>query len=276
VPAHGEDVATDLLVRRLRAAGCVFAEDEAAVLQEATTDPARLEAMLRRREAGEPLEQVVGWVGFGGLRLAVGPGVFVPRQRTLLLARAAVELARAQPAPVLVEAFAGVAPVAASVADAVPGAQVHACDVDPRALAHARRNLPPGAGVHEGPLLEGLPAALRGRVTLLVAVPPYVPRAAAALLPREALDHEPAAALFGGDDGLDLLRALLDRALLDRAGPWVVRGGAVLVELGAAQCPAAVRHAEAAGCSVRRREGEDGQTVVLEVRPGTRPTAAPR
>ena len=258
---HG-DPGADLLVRRLRAAGCVFAEDEAAVLQRSTSDPARLEAMLRRREAGEPLEHVVGWVGFGDLRLAVGPGGFVPRQRSMLRARAAAGLARGQSAPVLVEAFAGVAPVAAWVSAAVPGVEVHACDLDPRALAHARRNLPPGAGVHVGPLLEGLPVALRGRVTLLVAVPPYVPRSAAALLPREALDHEPATALFGGDDGLDLLRALLDGS-----GPWLAPGGAVLVELGAGQCPAAVAHAQAAGCSVRRRDGEDGQTAVLEVRP---------
>ena len=260
------DAGTARLVGRLRAAGCVFAEDEAAVLRRTTDDPARLEELLRRREAGEPLEHVVGWVGFGGLRLSVGPGVFVPRQRSLLLAGAAAALARTQAAPVVVEAFAGVAPIAAAVADAVPGAQVHACDVDPRALAHARCNLPPGAGVHEGALLDGLPAALRGRVTLLVAVPPYVPEAAAALLPREAAEHEPAAALFGGGDGLDRVRDLLDLA-----GRWLAPGGALLVELHAAQHPAAAARAEAAGHSVRRWDGEDGQTAVLGVRPGPRP-----
>ena len=73
------------LVSRLRAAGCVFAEEEAALLAEAAGGAAELEALVVRREAGEPVEQLAGWVEFCGLRLVVAPGVFVPRQRTALL-----------------------------------------------------------------------------------------------------------------------------------------------------------------------------------------------
>ena len=248
------------LVQRLRAAGCVFAEQEAAVLLATTRDPAALEELTRRREAGQPLEHVVGWVDFGALRLTVRPGVFVPRQRSLLLARTAAALARAQPAPVLVEAFAGVGPIAASVARAVTGVEVHAVDVDPRAAQCARVNLPPGAGVHTGPLLEALPASLEGRVTLLVAVPPYVPTTAADQLPREAVEHEPARALFGGADGLDRLRDLLDHAAW-----WLAPTAAVLVELHTGQYRAAAAHARSTGFCTRRRDGGDGQTALLQL-----------
>jgi release factor glutamine methyltransferase len=252
---------TGRLVARLRAAGCVFAEEEAAALVRSAPDPEHLEAMARRREAGEPLEHVVGWVDLGGLRLAVGPGVFVPRQRSLLLARAAAAVARTQEVAVVVEAYAGVAPIAAWVARAVLGAEVHATDADPRALRFARRNLPPGSGVHPGQVLEALPAALLGRVTLLVAVPPYVPAGAAGQLPREAVEHEPAAALFGGHDGLGPVRELVGSAR-----PWLAPAGVVLVELHAAQHPAAAAHARRAGFVAGRRVGDDGQTTLLELR----------
>ncbi|MEO6713355.1 MAG: SAM-dependent methyltransferase, partial [Mycobacteriales bacterium] len=125
-------------VCRLRAAGCVFAEDEASELLRATRDPSRLDLLTRRREEGEPLEHVLGSMRFGRLRLAVGPGVFVPRQRSLLLARLAARLARARRASVLLEAFAGAAPIASSVARAVPSVSAHASDVDAAALRFAR------------------------------------------------------------------------------------------------------------------------------------------
>jgi len=80
VPPSPEDAAP--VVARLRAAGCVFAEDEAAALLAEATGPASLAALVDRRVAGEPLELVLGWAGFYGLRIAVEPGVFVPRQRT--------------------------------------------------------------------------------------------------------------------------------------------------------------------------------------------------
>lgn len=250
-----------------RAAGCVFAEEEAAALLQTTRDPLRLERLARRREAGEPLEHVVGWVDFAGLRLAVGPGVFVPRQRSLLLTRVAGSLARAQQAPVLLEACAGAAQIASVVAAAVSRLQTHASDVDPHALRYAARNLPPDARTHLGHLLDAMDPSLRRRVTLLVAVPPYVPDTAAGLLPREAREHEPARALFGGCDGLDQVRELVEGA-----GPWLTPHAHVLIEMHCAQYDAAAAHAQRAGFSARRRDADDGQTTVMHLLPARSPT----
>lgn len=252
----------DVLIRRLRTVGCVYAAEEAAILLRATPDRSRLEQLTRRREAGEPLEHVVGQVEFAGTRLAVGPRVFVPRQRSLLLARVAVSVVRTQSAPVLLEACAGVAPIASTVARAVPGLQTHASDIDPHALSYARRNLPPGAGVHHGHLLDATPVSVRGRVTLLVAVPPYAPVSAAALLPREAREHEPPRALFGGDDGLDHVRELVDTAR-----PWLAPHARVLIELHRGQYEAAAEHAGRAGFRGRVQHGGDGHTAVLSLAP---------
>jgi len=247
------------LVTRLRAAGCVFAEEEAAILLEASNaDPAALEPMLERRVAGEPLEHIVGWVEFGRLRLAIGPGVFIPRQRSLLLARAAARVAAEQPAPVVLEPYCGVAPLAATIAAAVPAAELHVADIDPAALAWARKNLPAHAGIHRADRLDGLPASLRGRITLIAAVPPYVPVPEAELVPRDLREHEPAEALFGGVDGLDHVRALLAEAL-----EWLAPGGKVLLELNRRQAPAAAAHARASGLYASHRTGPDGQTAIL-------------
>lgn len=266
------------LVARLRAAGCVFAEDEAALLVAAATvartAPGRrseadgagadvLEGLVARRIAGEPLETVLGWVAFAGLRLQVGRGVFVPRRRTELLARTAVDLARgAGPSPVVVEACCGVAPVATLVAHEVPGARVHAADVDPVAVAWARRNLAGRGHVWEGDLLAPVPERLRGHVDVLVANAPYVPHDAIATMPPEARDHEPHLALDGGTDGVDV-----QRRLLALAPAWVRPGGYVLVETSERQAPA-TRAACPAGwdVDVRRDDDVDG-TVVVARRP---------
>ncbi len=169
-------------------------------------------------------------------------------------------LARAQPTPVLLEACAGTAPIASTVARAVPGVETHASDVDPRALGYARRNLTVDASVHHGHLLDATPPSLRGRVTLLVAVPPYVPLGAAELLPREAREYEPAQALFGGHDGLDHVRELVNGAR-----PWLAPDARVLMELHSGQYEAAAAHAEHTGFRTRRHDGCDGQTTVLDL-----------
>ncbi|MUN05881.1 SAM-dependent methyltransferase [Agromyces luteolus] len=246
---------------RLRSAGSVFAEDEAVILVEAAADDAELEQLVRRRVAGEPLEPIVGWVRFGRLRLSVGPGVFVPRQRSLRLARLAVRRVRATQAPVMLEPYCGVAPLAAIVAASVRGVEVHAADRDRNALAIARRNLPAGAGVHVADALEGLPDALIGRITTIGAVPPYVPESDLALMPREAREHEPAAALVGGGpDGLDHARRLVRTAR-----PWMAVGGSMLLELHAAQLPVAAAEARSAGWRARVHPPNASRTGVLEL-----------
>ena len=131
------------------------------LLAEAATSDEELEALAARRAAGEPLEPLLGWVEFCGLRLAVAPGVFVPRQRTALLVDEVVALVR--PGSVVVDLGCGVGAIAAAVLARVPGVEVYAVDVDPAAVACARRNLPPER-VFEGDLYAGLPtrAARRG------------------------------------------------------------------------------------------------------------------
>ncbi|GAA1058902.1 N5-glutamine methyltransferase family protein [Agromyces bracchium] len=258
-PRSGQRIAA--VASRLRAAGSVFAEDEAAILVEAAADDAELEQLVRRRVSGEPLEPIVGWVRFGRLRLAVGSGVFVPRQRSLRLARLAVRRVRSAHAPVMLEAYCGVAPLAAMVAASVPGAEVHAADRDPTALAIARRNLPAGAGVHVADALDGLPGGLRGRLTTIAAVPPYVPEPDLVLMPREAREHEPASALVGGGpDGLGHTRRLIGTART-----WMTDGGSVLLELHAAQLPVAATEARSAGWRTRVHPPTESRTGVLEL-----------
>jgi release factor glutamine methyltransferase len=251
--------APSAVVDRLRAAGCVFAEDEAALLVAEAGSPDRLEDLVRRRMAGEPLEHLVGWTAFDGLRIAVGPGVFVPRRRTELLVREAAALVA--PGAVVVDLCCGSGAVGAALLARCPGLVLHAADVDPVALGWAGRNLP-GVPVHEGDLFVALPAELRGRVAVLAANVPYVPTPALALMPPEARDHEPRTALDGGDDGLAVARRVVDGA-----GNWLTPGGSLLFEAGEAQVPAAVGALEAAGLRPRVvTDDERGATVVIGTR----------
>ena len=255
----------DALVAALRAAGCVFAEEEAVLLREAAGSADELAAMLARRVDGLPLEHVLGWAQLGGLRIAVEPGVFVPRRRTELLAREASALAaRAQavaPGPaVVVDLCCGSGAVGVVVATAVPGVELHAADLDPVAVRCARRNVGPlGGQVHEGDLDAPLPAALRGRVDVLVANAPYVPSEAIATMPPEARDHEPRVSLDGGADGLDVLRRVV------AAAPgWLSADGSVLVETSRAQAPVLAAAVREAGLVPRVvHDDELGGTVVV-------------
>ncbi|WP_312856307.1 putative protein N(5)-glutamine methyltransferase [Nocardioides pelophilus] len=236
--------AYDDLVLRLRAAGCVFAEDEAAVLRESATGEA-LERLVARRVAGEPLEHVVGWVDFAGVRVALDPGVFIPRQRSGLLVDLA---ATALPAtPVVVDLCCGSGALGLALAHRHPGIELHAADLDPAAVACARRNLEPiGGTVHHGDLDAPLPRRLRGRVDVLVANVPYVPVAAIALMPPEARDHEPRGAVDGGADGLDVVRRLAAVA-----PAWLAPAGRLLFEVGEDQSAAAALIVEEAGLTAR-------------------------
>ncbi|WP_091378439.1 putative protein N(5)-glutamine methyltransferase [Geodermatophilus sp. DSM 45219] len=262
---HPQDPAP--VVARLRAAGCVFAEDEAAALLAAATGPGSLAALVDRRVRGEPLEQVLGWAGFCGLRVVVEPGVFVPRQRSTLLVERAVALLRGSGrTPVVVDLCCGSGAVGLAVADALGPVELHAADVDAVAVRCARRNLARvGGSVHRGDLYAALPAAVRGRVDLLVANAPYVPSAAVALLPPEARDHEPRAALDGGPDGTDL-----QRRVAAGARSWLAPGGTLLVETSARQAPLTATAVEAGGLRATVvRDDERDATVVVGTSPRT-------
>ncbi len=247
------------LVHRLRAAGCVFAEDEARLLSSAARSAQELAAMTERRIAGEPLEQIVGWAEFCGHRIAVRPGVFVPRPRTEWLVRAAA--GAASPAGVLVDLCTGSGAVAVAVAAVLRPRELHAVDVDPVAVECARENLARIGVVYSGDLFAPLPPRLRGSIDLLTVNAPYVPSDHLRLLPAEARDHEPRAALDGGPDGLEV-----HRRVLQDAHHWLAPGGVLAIEVTEDQAATAAGIAEAAGLSPTVRTSDEFETTVVVAR----------
>jgi len=245
----------DPLVTRLRDAGCVFAEDEATLLRQAASGDA-LEALVTRRVAGEPLEVLLGWAEFAGLRVAVAPGVFVPRRRSELLVDAALEALPDD--AVVVELCCGVGAIAAAIRAARADAEVWACDIDPDAVAVARRNLPPER-VLAGDLYDALPAPLQGRVDLIVANAPYVPTAEIAFMPAEAREHEHRVALDGGADG-----HAVQARIASGSRSWLAPGARVIIETSERQAPRTASLLENEGLVVRvmRDEERDGTCVV--------------
>jgi release factor glutamine methyltransferase len=225
-------------IDRLRAAGCVFAEEEAAVLGEAAGDETTLAAMVGRRALGEPLEQVVGYADFCGVRVRLRPGVFVPRVRSALLVRVATNAPTEH--PIVVDLCCGSGALGLAVRHRLPQAEVHAADVDPVAVACAHDNL--GGNVYQGDLYDALPDELRGRVTILLANVPYVATEHIPLLPAEARDHEPRTALDGGSDGLDVFRRVTTGA-----PDWLAPGGILLSEITEAQEDQATQAVRLAG-----------------------------
>jgi len=255
------------IIGALRAAGCVFAEDEAQLLVTSARTPADLTAMVARRVAGLPIEQVLGWAEFCGVRISLDPGVFVPRRRTEFLARTAITLgwqaARPGEPLVVVDLCCGSGAVGAVVAAALGPVELHAADVDPAAVRCARRNVAAAGGqVYEGDLFDPLPPGLRGRVGILTANVPYIPTDRIAMLPAEARLHEPRVALDGGGDGLDLLRRVAAAA-----PQWLAPGGSVLSEVSERQAQPARKAFAAGGLGTRVTANENlNATVVVATR----------
>jgi release factor glutamine methyltransferase len=240
--------------RRLREAGVASPEHDAAellahalgtsrgrlTLARAVSEEqaASYDALVSRRAAREPLQHLTGTAAFRYVELAVGPGVFVPRPETELLAGWAVEQARAVAArrtdpPVVVDLGAGSGAIAMSIAHEVPGAIVHAVELDPDAHAWAERNLAgTGVGLHLANLADALPE-LDGTVDVVVCNPPYIPLDAWESVAPEVRDHDPSAALWSGDDGLDAMRDL------ERTAARLLRPGGVV----------GAEHADAQGAS---------------------------
>lgn len=247
---------TDAIVARLRKAGCVFAEEEAELIVATADDPAEIEAMVAQRVGGDPLEHVLGRVEFCGHVYAVDRGVFVPRRRTELLVTQAV--ARCRPGALVVDLCCGCGAIGATIAKAVADVELHAADVDPVAVACARRNLDGIGKVHLGDLDGPLPPELAGRIDVLVANVPYVPTWAIPRMPPEARDHEPHAALDGGSDGLDVLRRFM--AVAPR---WLAPGGSALAEVDEQQFDAAL--AAVAACGLQPEHAIDDEMGTVAV-----------
>ena len=265
-PCDGAVVAA--VAERLGAAGIAAAATEARWLVEhvrsvspawaagapLTEEPlaAELEALVLRRLRREPLQLLLGRWPFRTVELELATGVFVPRPETEVVAGVAIAQARrCGPAPVVAEPCTGTGAIACSLLAEVPGVEVYATDRDPAAVALARRNLAavaatPGTTgrghVREGDLLAPVPARLRGRLDLLVANPPYLPRGDLSELAPEVAEHDPPAALFGGPDGHEVV----DR-LLAAAPGWLRPGGMIVVEIDDRRGPAACEVARAAG-----------------------------
>ncbi|WP_308113737.1 putative protein N(5)-glutamine methyltransferase [Arthrobacter sp. ISL-30] len=241
----------------LRAAGCVYAEDEAQLLLSAAADASQLGSMVALRLSGLPLEQVVGWAAFCGQRISVSPGVFVPRRRTEFLVRLAA--ARAFPGAVVVDMCCGSGAVGTALVNACGPLELHAADVEPAAVSCARRNVEPlGGNVHQGDLFAALPPELRGNVNLLVANAPYVPTDSIGLMPPEARLYEPHVTLDGGADGLDI-----QRRLASEAPYWLMPGGSLLVETSEDQAEASAEILELCGFAASVESSEDLDATVV-------------
>lgn len=249
------------LTARLRAAGCVYAEEEARLLL-AAGRPAELAAMVEQREAGLPLEHVLGWAEFCGQRIALEPGVFIPRRRTEFLAHRAIEMTRA--GSTVLDLCCGSGAVAAVLAASVPRITLLAADIAPAAVRCARRNLAPWQGqVYEGDLFAPLPPGMKGRVDLMVANAPYVPSKAIDTLPREARLHEPRLSIDGGPDG-----HAVQRRVAAQAGRWLAPGGHLLMETSEDQAPQVLQIFRRNGLLPRLlRSDEWDATVVAATRP---------
>lgn len=247
-------------VARLRAVGCVFAEEEADLLHEAAATSGALELLLRRRETGEPLEQILGWVAFRGLRIAVAPGVFVPRVRTEFLVDTALSLLRDGPATVL-DLCCGSGAIARAIAEERRDLRLLAADLSPAAVECARRTLHGIAAVFAGDLFEALPEPERGRLDLVVVNAPYVPTSAIALMPPEARLHEPTPTLDGGADGL-----ALHRRIAAESRGWLSPGGAVVIETSREQAEATASVFSAGDFSTSIRLDDEREAMVVVAR----------
>ncbi|MEH7119704.1 putative protein N(5)-glutamine methyltransferase [Neobacillus vireti] len=212
------------MIDRLQSEGCIFAKEETQLLVSEADNVEDLIQMVEKRASGLPLEYVLGFTKFCGLRIKVEQGVFVPRKRTEFLALQASALARV--CDIVVDLCCGSGAVGAVIANNLKKIQLHSADIDPLAVRCASHNLTNiGGQVYKGDLYHALPNSLRGRVNVIVANVPYVPTAAIELLPQEARLYEPIVALDGGKDGLDL-----QRNAAKEASHWLAPGGHLLIE----------------------------------------------
>ncbi|WP_344838648.1 putative protein N(5)-glutamine methyltransferase [Kribbella ginsengisoli] len=239
------------MVSALRAAGCVFAEDEADLLIAAARDDAELAHMVEQRVAGLPIEHIVGYADFCGLRILLDPGVFVPRRRTEHLVAEALQLTH--PGSLVVDLCCGSGALGVAVHAGQPDITLYAADLDPLAVACARRNVEPlGGHVTQGNLYAALPPALRGRINVLLSNVPYVPTNEIPFLPAEARLHEPRTTLDGGTDGLEILRQVAAGAFT-----WLAPGGTMLTETTEAQAPIAAALLTESGLTPRITTSEE-------------------
>lgn len=240
---------------RLRSAGSVFAEEEAELLIAEATSDAHLDDMVKKRMSGLPLEQIVGWAEFCGLRIVVEPGVFVPRRRTGFMVQLAAH--RARQGAVALDLCCGTGAIGAALLATSPGVTVFAADIDPAAVRCARRNLPVDT-VFEGDLFDAVPSSFAGTIDILLANAPYVPTEAISLMPPEARLHEAPVALDGGADGIDV-----QRRIVAAAPNWLAPAGVVLIETSERQAPTTAELCVAAGLVATVHHSDDFDSTIV-------------
>ena len=237
----------DRVLGVLRDGGVETAHNEARWILEAAAGRSRTELALlpdvdssveqralefaRRRADGEPLQYVTGVAGFRRLDLAVGPGVFVPRPETELVVEKA--MSRLPQGGTVIDVGTGSGAIALSIGDERPDARVLATETSPAALEWVRKNkvaLNSSIEIIETDLLDAIPDEFRGEVDVIVSNPPYVAETQRGILPDDVVDHEPHVALFGGNEGTDVIERLASSAR-----DWLKPGGWLVLEMGAAQ-----------------------------------------
>ena len=207
------------------------------IMGESLDDTAKVEEFFERRAAREPLQHLTGEAYFRNLTLKVGKGVFVPRPETELLTQLAIDAAAKFENPTVIDLCAGSGAIGIAIATELPTARVFAVEKSEDAFKYTKENyeaLAPHATVILGDAVDAF-QELNGQVQVVVSNPPYIPSAMVPIYPEVAL-HDPALALYSGDDGLDLIRAISKRAL-----ELLVSGGTVAIEHADMQSEAVVQ-----------------------------------
>ncbi|MGG0178911.1 putative protein N(5)-glutamine methyltransferase [Gottfriedia acidiceleris] len=259
---YSSDQIKDRIIEQLRNAGCVFAQEEAQLLISEADTLEELLTMVKLRVAGSPLEYILGWADFYGNRIAVVPGVFVPRRRTEFLVQKAIDLS--VPGVKVVDLCCGSGAVGVAISKAVGLVSLYAVDIDSTAVQCAKRNVSKLGGlVYEGDLYNPLPPQLLGNVDIIVANAPYVPTEAIKSLPQEARLYEPKVALDGGKDGNDIHRKVAENASF-----WLASGGHLLIETSKIQAPQTVEIFNQYGLIARFiHNNELDATIVIGTKP---------
>lgn len=245
------------IVGTLRAAGSVFAEEEANLLLSEADSPEALAKMIEQRVCGIPIEHILGWAEFRGLRVTIEPDVFIPRYRTEFLASQAI--AFCNPNSVVLDLCCGTGAIGLSVISSIPTVQLFASDIDPTAVRCAIQNLAQfNVPVFEGDLFEPIPENLKGRIEVLVANGPYVPTEEIAMMPREARLYETQQSLDGGRDGLDIHRRIASEAAV-----WLAPGGVLLIETSEGQADQAAEVFLSNGLDPRIEHSDEFDTTIV-------------
>jgi release factor glutamine methyltransferase len=191
----------------------------------------RFDTLVRRRAGGEPMAHILGWTEFRGLRIRVRPGAFVPRQSSEFTVEQAARRLRGKKRPIAVDVATGIGPIALAIGAAVPKAEVHGTDISGEAIRQARANARDlglrNVEFHRGDMFGSLPDRIRGKVDVLTAHAPYVPKGEVADLPLEVRGFEPEDTLTDhSEHGMGLLTKIAEEA-----PEWLRPNGWVLLEV---------------------------------------------